>query len=136
MSRSHDSAAYCPSRPIGGALVCLFAFSLLCGCGGGIPPEQKDAMMRIRDLGAKINLKDGGYEVDFRGTAVEDSDLVHLKKIPHLRDVNLQGTRVTDAGLEHLQGIETLEFLYLQRTMATSAKVTELKQKLKAEVNF
>jgi len=93
-------------------------------------------MLRLRDLGAKVNLNNGGYEVDFRGTAVEDEDLVLLKQIPHLRNVNLQGTRITDAGLEHLQGIETIEFLYLQRTMATSDKVIELKKKLKAEVNF
>jgi len=136
MSRTIDSAALCPSRPLGGALVCFLVLSFLGGCGKGIPPEQKEAMLRLRDLGAKVNLNNGGYEVDFRGTAVEDEDLVLLKQIPHLRNVNLQGTRITDAGLEHLQGIETIEFLYLQRTMATSDKVIKLKKKLKAEVNF
>lgn len=136
MSRSNDSAACCPSRLIGVALVCFFAVGLLSGCGGGIPPEQKEAMMRLRDLGAKVNLDNGGYEVDFRDTAVEDADLALLKQIPHLRNVNLQGTRITDAGIEHVQGIETLEFLYLQRTMVTPAKASELKRLLKAEVNF
>lgn len=136
MSRSNDLAASCPSRLFGGALACLLVLGMFSGCGGGIPPEQKEAMLRLRDLGAKINLDNGGYEVDFRGTAVEDDDLVLLQRIPHLRNVNLQGTRITDAGLEHLQGIDTIEFLYLQRTMATSGKVTELKQKIKAEVNF
>lgn len=92
--------------------------------------------MRLRDLGAKVNLDNGGYEVDFRDTAVEDADLALLKQIPHLRNVNLQGTRITDAGIEHVQGIETLEFLYLQRTMVTPAKASELKRLLKAEVNF
>lgn len=93
-------------------------------------------MIRIRDLGGKINLNNGGYEIDFRNTAVEDKDLVHLRQIPHLRNVNLQGTRVTDAGLDHLQSIETIEFLYLQRTMTTRVKVEELKKKMKAEINY
>lgn len=93
-------------------------------------------MLRLRDIGAKLNLNNGGYEVDFRGTAVEDDDLAMLKQIPNLRNVNLQGTRVTDAGIEHLQGIDTLEFLYLQRTMITADKANELKKSLKAEVNF
>lgn len=114
----------------------LLLACLLSGCGAGISEEQKAAMQHLRDVGAKVNYSNGGYEVDFTGTQVEDADLAYLKHIPHVRNVNLQGTRVSDAGMEHLLVIETLEFLYLQRSTVSRAKADELKKRLKAEVVY
>jgi hypothetical protein len=98
---------------------CLVSLAGVLGCGGGVTPEQREAMAHLQDRGGKINVKSGGYEVDLRNTLVEDDDLVHVKKIPHLKSIDLRSTRITDAGLKHLYGIDTLEFVGLQSTDCT-----------------
>ncbi len=121
-----------PIRWVGWLLACC----LLAGCGAAMPPEQVEAMARIRDLGGKVNFKNGGYEVDLSGTGVEDADLACLKQIPNLHNLDLKGTRITDKGLDHIRGLQTIEFLYLERTTTTPEAVDELKKSLtKAEVH-
>jgi Leucine-rich repeat (LRR) protein len=116
-------------------IACLLAIGTWTGCGGTVSAEQKEAMARISDLGGRVNFKRGGYEIDLTKTPVENEDLVHLKKIPNLKNVDLSGTRISDEGLEHLRSIETLEFVYLQRTRVTREGAASFKQSLpKAEV--
>jgi hypothetical protein len=46
--------------------------------------------------------------VDFRGNAIGNEDLGHLKSLPHLQSVLVSNTFVTDEGLVHLRGLPTL----------------------------
>jgi len=114
----------------------VFVGVILSGCGAGMTPEQKNAIQKLQTIGARVNFKRGGCEVDLTNTPVEDQDLVHARNIPHLILINLQGTRITDTGLEHLHAIDTLEIVYLQRTLTTPEAVEKLRQTIpKAEVN-
>src|SRR5260221_5324572 len=117
--QASDSPSIAIRRRRAVGVVCLMLLGVLTGCGKGATPEQQNAITKYQDLGGRVNLKRGGYEVVLVNTAVRDSDLAQLKDIPNLKNVDLQGTTVTDEGLQHLQGIETLEFVFLQRTGCT-----------------
>jgi hypothetical protein len=103
---------------------------LLVGCGTSLSPQQTQAMSKLQDLGARINFKRGGYEVNLTETPVEDKDLVHLQNIPNLKTLDLGSTQITDAGLEHLRSIDSLEFVVLTRTMATVKGIENLRKAL------
>ena len=108
------------------ACLCLAA----AGCGSAITPEHTKAVAHMQELGGKVNLKRGGYEVDLRNTEVTDDDLADLKHIVNLKNVDLRGTLVTDAGLEHLRPITTLEFINLERSATTKEGIEKLRQAL------
>jgi hypothetical protein len=111
------------------ACSCLAAV-LAAGCGSAITPEHTKTVTRMQELGGKVNLKRGGYEVDMRNTEVTDDDLADLKHVANLKNVDLRGTRVTDAGLEHLRSITTLEFVNLERSATSKEGVEKLRQAL------
>ncbi len=116
---------------------CLCAALALSGCGGAGAgsEEQKQAIVKLQDVGGRVNLKRGGYEVDLTGTGVEDADLAPLRNISNLKNVDLQGTQISDAGLVHLQSIPTLEYVFVQRTQVTAEGAANLQKTLpKAEV--
>ena len=116
------------------ACCCLVA-TVAPGCGSAITPEHTKAVARMQELGGKVNLKRGGYEVDLRNTEVTDDDLAGLKHVVNLKNVDLRGTLVTDAGLEHLRSITTLEFVNLERSATSKEGVEKLRQALpKAEI--
>lgn len=111
-------------------LLASLLVGLLAGCGNPVSPEQLEAMSKLQALGAHINVKRGGYEVELNETAVVDRDLVHLQKIVNLKNVDLTGTRITDRGLEYLKPIESLEYIILTGTMVTPEAVDELRKAL------
>ena len=111
------------------ALAGLLAMVIVSGCGS-TSPEHKQALAKIQDIGGRVNIKRGGYEVDFTRTTVENDDLAHLKQIANLKNIDLQGTRISDAGLLHLREITTLEIVDLRRTKATLEAVDELRKAL------
>ena len=111
-------------------VLCLLTGGVVSGCGGGMPPEQKEAILKLQGIGGRVNFKHNGCEVDLTKTPVEDKDLVHLRKLPHLVSLNLQGTRITDAGLEHIRPLESLEVVSLQRTIVTREAFEKLQKSL------
>ena len=111
-------------------LLASLLVGLLAGCGSPVSPEQLEAMSKLQALGARINSKRGGYEVELDETTVADRDLVHLQKIVNLKNVDLTGTRITDAGLEYLKPIKSLEYVILTRTTVTPEAVDELRKAL------
>ena len=116
---------------------CLIVLGSLAGCGAKISPEQKAAMVKIQDLGGRVNYLNGGYKVDLTKTPFEDRDLESLKHIARLKNIDLQGTQITDEGLEHLLSIETLEYISVQRTGVTHEGADKLKKALpKADVRL
>jgi Leucine-rich repeat (LRR) protein len=82
--------------------------------------EEEKARAAIEALGGKIQ-----NDTDFSlyGTKVTDEDLVHLKALPRLRNLDLRGTQITDAGLEHIKGLARLTGLDLQATQISDARL-------------
>jgi internalin A len=120
-----------------GIVLCLLTAAVLSGCGGGMTPEQKQAIIKLQGIGGRVNFKGSGCKVDMTKTPVEDKDLVHLRNIPHLVSLDLEGTRITDAGLEHLRSIESLETVSLQRSTVTPEGVEQLRKAMpKTEVTY
>lgn len=101
---------------------------LIVGCGGGLTPEQIEAMSKLQAIGGRINYQGGGYKADMRGSVVEDKDLVHLKKIPNLTSLDLRGTRVTDAAIEHIRPIKTLRYIKVAGTKISQDGIAELQK--------
>lgn len=116
------------ARPVLAA-ACLLVI-LASGCGQSVSPEQKQAITDLQRLGARVNYRGGGYEVDLKDTAAEDRHLEHLTKIANLKAIDLRGTSITDAGLEHLREIKTLEFVDFSRTRITDEGVQSLQKSL------
>ncbi len=109
-----------------------FLFLTVGGCGQAVSPEQQQAITKIQDLGGRVNFKHGGYEVDLKGTPVEDPDLECLKHIAKLKNLDLEGTRVTDKAIPHLRAIASLEIVMLQRTQISADGREALKKALPA----
>jgi hypothetical protein len=124
-ARYRSVACGMPAAPMAWLLV-----ALLVGCGGSASPEHVEAVAKLQQLGARINFKRGGYEVDLKETAISDNDLVHLQKIDNLRIVQLMGTRISDDGLEYLKPIKTLEHVDLTGSTVTREGIAELKKAL------
>ncbi len=55
-------------------------------------------------------------EVDLKGTFFEEEDLINLKYLPNLVELNLDGTNITECGLEFLGEASCLELLSLNDT--------------------
>jgi len=118
-------------------IVWLCTTLALAGCSGAGSgsDEQKQAIMKLQDVGGRVNFKRGGYEVDLTNTGVADADLAPLSKIANLKNIDLQGTQVSDDGLVHLQSITSLEYVFLQRTQVSAEGAANLQKTLpKAEV--
>ncbi len=93
--------------------------------------EQAKAIAEIEKLGGKVTVDEKSpgrpaVEVDFRGTKVTDTGLIHLRQLPALNVLYLNGTRVTDAGLVHLKGLLRLEELSLDDTKITGVGLASL----------
>jgi hypothetical protein len=110
--------------------VAFLSMLLAIGCGSPASPEHTAAVADLQQLGAKVNIKRGGYEVDLSNTGITDKDLLPLQKISNLKVIDLRGTLITDAGLEHLKVITTLEVAELGRTNITDEGFENLKKSL------
>lgn len=101
-----------------------------------------DEAMRAFDRATLVNLSETAVEdhdlmilrrlrgierLNLRGTAIADSGLAHLASLERLRALDLGETRITDAGLVHLSGLSELEYLYLSGTRVTDAGLVHLK---------
>ncbi len=84
-------------------LFAALAAAVVAGCGSPLTPEQKAAITKVQRMGAKINVRYGGYEVDLRGSNVANDELVALKDIDNLKSIDLRDTNITDEGLVHLK---------------------------------
>ena len=91
-------------------------------------PDDEKAVAKLNQLGAKLKHgRDGKVKsVSFEGTPVTDADLVHLRNLAALEELDLSGTRITNAGLVHLETLTGLEDLDLSGTQVTNAAVKHL----------
>jgi hypothetical protein len=89
----------------------------------GVSKLQGAGVLAIR-LAQNTNL----LRVDFslRGKEVKDDELVLLKDMPNLTELNLGGTNVSDASLAHLKPLTNLTRLGLQNTKITDVALSNL----------
>src|SRR5437868_1486652 len=82
------------------------------------PVRAAEPVAELKALGARLLFDTKAPDkpivrVDLEGTRTGDADLVLLKSLPRLRDLDLSKTAVTDAGLVHLKDLKQLEHLAL-----------------------
>ena len=113
-------------------MVCFASTLVYCagaeeGATKPTPPEVIDAI-KTRGGRVKVDKNKAVVSVFFPTLqTVTDTELVHLKELTKLRDLNLQRTNVTDAGLVHLKGLTNLQILVLWDTKVTDAGLIPLK---------
>jgi mono/diheme cytochrome c family protein len=66
-------------------------------------------------------------ELDLGGTTITDSSLIHVRPLTNLTRLQLHNTKVSDAGLENLKGLTKLVSLNLYGTAVTDKGVDQLK---------
>ena len=114
------------------ALMLVLGFSLaVVGSGWAteVNPEQAKAVAEIEKLGGNVIVDEKSQAVigvSLRKTKVTDAELVCLKGLTNLEELELERTKVTDAGLEHLQGLTKLQWLGLAGTNVTDAGLEHL----------
>ena len=67
-------------------------------------------------------------ELDLTRTQVTGKALVHIKDLPALRKLFLTQTKVDDAGIENLKGMKTLTLIGLSGTKITDAALDHLRE--------
>jgi len=65
-------------------------------------------------------------QLNLRGREITNAGLVNLKDLKGLVRLHLEKTKVTDEGLEQLKGLESLEYLNLYGTAITDAGLKHL----------
>lgn len=93
-----------------------------------LPIERVSAIDRLRELGAKVSVKDGIVrEVDLTNSTLTDADMEILGTLASLEQLILNGcTHLTDAGLVPVQRLTKLRGLGLERTQITDAGLVNL----------
>ena len=81
------------------------------------PGDEPAAVAALEELGCKLTRNDAGNVTGVAvGTAeLQDADLVHLKGLPALVDLDLAKSPITDDGLAILESLPQLKALGLQR---------------------
>lgn len=65
-------------------------------------------------------------QLNLRGREITNAGLVNLKNLKGLQKLHLEKTKITDEGLEQLKGLESLEYLNLYGTEITDAGLKHL----------
>jgi hypothetical protein len=99
--------------------------------GVPITDAEKAAVAKLQGAGVlaiRLAQNTNLLRVDFslRGKEIKDDELVSLKEMPNLTELNLGGTIVTDASLTHLKPLTNLTRLGLQNTKITDAGLANL----------
>jgi len=96
-----------------------------------ISPAEKAAVEKLEKAAVfvmRLAQNTNWVRVDFthRGKDVKDDELILLKDIPNLVELNLGGLNVTDANLVHLKPLVNLNRLSLHKTKITDAGLVNL----------
>ena len=100
--------------------------------GVPITDAEKAAIAKVQQrqaLALRLAQNTNRLRVDFslQSKEIKDEDLVPLKDMPNLIELNLGNTPITDAGLPHLKGLTDLTRLQLHKTKITDAGLENLK---------
>ncbi len=91
-------------------------------------PALSEQIDKLKKLGARITLDDQnrviGVNLGERG--VTDADLVHLRGLQHLQELDLTRTKITGAGLVNIKDLTALRRLFLTQTKVDDSGITHL----------
>jgi arylformamidase len=94
-----------------------------------VHPALSEQIDKLKKLGARITLDDQnrviGVNLGERG--VTDGDLVHLRGLQQLQELDLTRTRITGAGLVNVKDLTALRKLFVTDTKVDDSGVTHLK---------
>ena len=113
-----------------GMLLLLAAAIFLHGSSSNAQPSTPDQIDKLKKLGARIKLDDQNrvISVNLGERRVADADLVHLKGLDHLQELDLTRTSVTSAGLANIKDLKTLRRLFLTETKVDESGIKDLKE--------
>lgn len=94
-----------------------------------VAPATSRQIEKLVTLGARITFDDQKRVtgVNLGERRITDADLVHLRGLGHLQELDLTRTKVTSAGLAHLADLTTLQRLFLTETKIDDAGLVHLK---------
>ena len=94
-----------------------------------VDPVLSEQIDKLKKLDARITFDDQkrviGVNLGERG--VTDADLVHLKGLQHLQDLDLTRTKITGVGLVNVKDLTALTKLYVTDTKVDDSGITHLK---------
>lgn len=111
-------------------IACALILISMPGCGGGLTPQQKQAIKNLQNRGAKINFRGSGYEVLLRDTPAGDAEMQLVLEIGNVTALNIDQTQVTDEGVKLLEQVKTLELIRIANTKATPEGIASLRKAL------
>jgi len=117
-------------------MVLLFATALFGATIARADPDSPEQIDKLKRLGAKVTLDDEKrvIGVNLGERKITDADLVHLKGLTHLQELDLTRTKVTTDGLVNLKDLMTLKKLYLTDTKVDDSGIAHLKGMKSLEV--
>lgn len=86
------------------------------------------SQLEILHMTAPLLPFEPGHDRHFAPSKIGDAGLVHLARLPRIRQLNLAHTNVTDAGLEQLSGLPGLDVLMLSDTRVSLDGLKKLRQ--------
>ena len=92
-------------------------------------PVATEQVDKLKKLGARITFDDQHriVIVHLGERPVVDADLVHLRGLQHLQELDLTRTRVTGPGLANVRNLTALKKLFLTDTKVDDAAMVHLK---------
>jgi hypothetical protein len=94
---------------------------------------ELDPVAALERKGVSIGITGAFGSVDYIASGsgdLRDADLIHLRRVTCLKELELTGEDITDAGLVCLEGLSSLEVLRLRQTQVTEDGAVKLKKAL------
>jgi hypothetical protein len=98
-------------------------------CLSKVHSSGTEQLAELKRLGARITFDDQKriIGVNLSERRITDADLVQLRGLPHLQELDLTRTRITGAGLENVKDSTALRTLFLTDTKVDDAGIAHLK---------
>lgn len=90
---------------------------------------QSKQSVKLTEIRGEIKLNSAGnlVSLDFRGTDIDDTDLLNLPQLDHLETLYLRGRNISDVGLASLTGMKQLKNLWLTDTKISDEGLKSIK---------
>ena len=94
-----------------------------------VDPALSEQVDKLKKLGARITFDDQKrvIGVNLGERRVTDADLLHLRGLHHLQELDLTRTRITGAGLVNVKDLTALTKLFVTDTKVDDSGITHLK---------
>ncbi len=96
----------------------------------GYDPARRHALDAWNHKTNRANTPFDTRHIFLRGTQISDGDLVRLKVLKYVRDIDLSDTNISDQGLTCLYDMKVLRYLKLSNTKVSDGGIEKLKRVL------